>query len=552
MTACRLSSAAEKAAFQAPSILENGPMKARLWSLVALLVAALGLAHPVFGADQFGGLVIYMDPPIAPLRIAESIAYSRFVKINVAESQVILVNGQSRLIQNAGIIGLFPMPGPDAPAPEVLQQKANDVMARFPSVRGSIQGFLQRFSQAQQMAAREKQQAQQMAAQQRQQALRVPPPVQPQSTSRLVINGVPYDGATLDSVAEDTAKIYHSRGIAIVPFASLTKEQIMFLNATNAKTHIDLDWEEMRRQAILARARRAEEEAAWARESASRRRQELLIKARQLEEAARYEDALQKYQEAESKEDVQRLLPIMALDFEKRKDYESAAEYFEKAGLFSEAGRIRKTHNMAESVSATRLNPEEIFRRCAPATVSIVITERRGVGVGSGFFVQKGGYVLTNHHVISGANTITVVVDENKYPAQVISDSKTPDLALLKIDLAEHPVLQFADSDRVQPGAPAFAIGTPRALPKSITGGMISAVDRSYLGNNVFQMSVLINHGNSGGPLLDDSGKVIGISTFGEGTAMVVEGVALGSDIQGINYAIKGNEARRLLTTIPR
>jgi S1-C subfamily serine protease len=347
-------------------------------------------------------------------------------------------------------------------------------------------------------------------------------------------------------------RIIHADGIATIPLQKLSKEQIRFLNTTSSLAQIDPDWAEKRRLAEEAKAKRIEEEAKKAMTIAVAKRSEALAEAKHLEDAARYDEAMSKYVDAQSAEDVKRLAGTMASDFEAKKDYESAADYFEKAGLFSEAGRIRKSYNMSESISTTRLSSEEIFRRCAPATVSIVTTERDGVAVGSGFFVRRGGYILTNHHVVESARTISVLIDKEIYPAEVLAQSATPDLALIKISLADHPILELSDSDQVKAGAQVFAIGTPKGLPKSITGGMVSSTDRVKYGNKVFQISALINHGNSGGPLINAGGKVIGIATFGEGTAAVVDGVSIGSDVQGINYAIKANEAKRLLSRLPK
>ena len=107
--------------------------------------------------------------------------------------------------------------------------------------------------------------------------------------------------------------------------------------------------------------------------------------------------------------------------------------------------------------------------------------------------------------------------------------------------------LPICDSDKVGAGAYAATIGSPKGNLLKFTHGDISGTE-IFRKNNCFQISVLINHGNSGGPLLDQMGQVIGITTFGEGTAAVLRnGKSIGSDIQGINYAIKINEAKKFL-----
>ena len=174
-------------------------------------------------------------------------------------------------------------------------------------------------------------------------------------------------------------------------------------------------------------------------------------------------------------------------------------------------------------------------------------------GIGCGFFVALGGYVLTNNHVIDDAQKLSVETSDGKsYPAKVIAHASSPDsppdLALLKIELTEHPVLKIGDSDKVETGQAVYAIGSPEGYRQSFADGMISNADRIFRGNKVFQMNVLINHGNSGGPLIDETGLVVGINTFGLGTASLsVNGVDVGSDIQGINYAIKINEAKEII-----
>src|SRR5205807_2303437 len=126
--------------------------------------------------------------------------------------------------------------------------------------------------------------------------------------------------------------------------------------------------------------------------------------------------------------------------------------------------------------------------------------------------------------------------------------SQSEDVALLHTNIKDNPILELGDSKAVMTGAHVSAIGTPKGLPQSFTTGTISNTDRVWEGNQCFQINVLINHGNSGGPLLDDTGHVIGINTAGEGTLGILRssGVRVGSDIQGINYAIKINVAKAL------
>jgi len=509
---------------------------------VILAAASLSMNPLVHSQDRIG-LLIYTDPPITSLSVAEPINVIALRRKNIAYSDVVLTNGQTREIQNGGILAYFDLPprNPDADSFAkigVMEQQAKAIIGKYPGIKASVELVTIKWRAAQLEVANRA-------------ALRARSAVPTKAPFVIAVGPSTYSGVSLEAVEGGVAKIYHSDGLADIPLVALTPAQIAQLNSTSTSVRIDPDWPEKLKLAEREKAKRIEEAAKKAVELATMKREALISKARQMEEAARYEEALTGYQEAGSDQDVKRVASSMAANFEKRKDYDSAAQFFELAGLFAEAGRIRNTYSVADSVP-TRMSSEELFKRCAPATVSILTKNRRSMGVGSGFFVRSGGYILTNNHVVENATSITVVVDKESFEGTVVAHSEMPDLALLKIALPDHAVLAFADSEKVKPGAQAFAIGTPKGLPKSITGGMISATDRKKFGNNVFQMSVLINHGNSGGPVLNEGGKVIGIATFGEGTAAVVDGLALGSDIQGINYAIKGNEAKALLNKIPR
>ncbi len=275
-----------------------------------------------------------------------------------------------------------------------------------------------------------------------------------------------------------------------------------------------------------------------------------MTEGHQQEEAANYDNALDLFQKANVREDIQRVASLVAKQWEDKKDYESAVSYYEIAGLYREAGRIRTTHDLSKTASRRKLSDQEIFKQCSPACVTILSGGKSGVGLGSGFFLAKGGYILTNKHVIEGATVFGVLTAANEaLEAKLVQSSDVPDLALLKVELKDHPVIKLGDSDKVESGAHAAAIGSPQGQALSITAGSISNADRTFRDNKCFQISVLINHGNSGGPLLDEMGQVIGINTFGLGSAGLSSrsGKGIGTDIQGINYAIKINEAKKLL-----
>jgi len=147
--------------------------------------------------------------------------------------------------------------------------------------------------------------------------------------------------------------------------------------------------------------------------------------------------------------------------------------------------------------------------------------ERTETGLGSGFIISSDGYILTNEHVVSGADKITVTVqDDNKdYPATLIGADYDLDLALLKIRVNEElPSLKLGDSEKIEVGNWVIAIGNPYGFDHTVTVGVISAKERPVpvegrYYKNLLQTDAAINPGNSGGPLLNLQGDVVGINT---------------------------------------
>ena len=162
-------------------------------------------------------------------------------------------------------------------------------------------------------------------------------------------------------------------------------------------------------------------------------------------------------------------------------------------------------------------------------------------GKGSGFIVSKDGYILTNNHVIEGADKITVTLaDGRQFDAKVVGKDPTFDLAVIKVKASNLPVLALGDSDAVQVGEWVVAIGNPFGLEHTVTVGVISAKNRSVRAGNLsfdgfLQTDAAINPGNSGGPLLNLDGKVVGINT------------AIIPYAQGIGFAIPVNMAKGVI-----
>lgn len=166
--------------------------------------------------------------------------------------------------------------------------------------------------------------------------------------------------------------------------------------------------------------------------------------------------------------------------------------------------------------------------------------------VGSGFILNRDGYIITNDHVVRDADSIQVKLsNENVYPAKVVGRDPKTDIAVIKISAREElPVAVLGDSDKLQVGQWAIAIGNPFGLDRTVTVGVISATGRSNMGIEAYedfiQTDASINPGNSGGPLLNIYGEVIGINT-----AIVAAG-------QGIGFAIPVNMAKQIVSQLVR
>ncbi len=170
-------------------------------------------------------------------------------------------------------------------------------------------------------------------------------------------------------------------------------------------------------------------------------------------------------------------------------------------------------------------------------------SEQKKQSLGSGFIISKEGYILTNHHVVDGADQIKVniVGADKKYDAQVVGEDPELDLAVLKITPDKDiPILKMGNSDQIQVGEWSVAIGNPYGLDHTVTVGVISAKQRPLnIGQakfkNLLQTDASINPGNSGGPLLNLQGEVIGINT------------AINAEAQGIGFAIPINTVQEVL-----
>ena len=160
----------------------------------------------------------------------------------------------------------------------------------------------------------------------------------------------------------------------------------------------------------------------------------------------------------------------------------------------------------------------EVFRRLFGDPRQFQMPQQERVSGGSGFIVSADGYVMTNHHVIDGADEINVrLKDRREFKAKLIGSDQQSDVALLKIEAKDLPIAKLGDSSKLKPGQWVIAIGSPYNLDFSVTAGIVSATGRT-LGDEqryvpFIQNDVAINRGNSGGPLFNLAGEVVGINS---------------------------------------
>lgn len=200
--------------------------------------------------------------------------------------------------------------------------------------------------------------------------------------------------------------------------------------------------------------------------------------------------------------------------------------------------RIDATRTVSTNLSPRYNDP--FFREFFGSQIPNIPNKRIQRGLGSGFVVSSDGLILTNAHVLEGSNQVEVTLKDGRtFEGKVMGTDSLTDVAVIKIDVEKLPAVTFADSERLQPGELAIAIGNPLGLDNTVTTGIISATGRTSAQVGIadkrvsfIQTDAAINPGNSGGPLLNAKGEVIGINT------------AIIQNAQGIGFAIPVNTAR--------
>ena len=193
---------------------------------------------------------------------------------------------------------------------------------------------------------------------------------------------------------------------------------------------------------------------------------------------------------------------------------------------------------------------EDIYKKVNPSVVSVISTTSEGTGSGSGVIMSKDGYIITNNHVVDGAQSVSVQLsDDTSLDAEIIGTDEQTDLAVIKVTpTSDLTAAEFGDSDELEPGEYAYAIGSPGGVQfaNTITGGRISAINRDLTVNDrvmtLIQTDASINNGNSGGALINKYGQVVGI------TSAKLSGNAFGSaTVEGMGFAIPINTAKDIV-----
>lgn len=201
------------------------------------------------------------------------------------------------------------------------------------------------------------------------------------------------------------------------------------------------------------------------------------------------------------------------------------------------------------------LTPQQVAAKCRQWTVGVVATKyydsyyfsgATSTSTGTGIIMSSDGYIITNHHVIEDATALSIIMlDGTEYEAKLIGSDEKSDLAVLKIDASGLPAAEFGDSDALLVGDPVYAIGNPLGLELmgTFTDGIVSAINRDVTVDErtmtLIQTNAAINSGNSGGPLINQYGQVVGINTL--------KMQDYSTTVEGLGFAIPTNTAKAII-----
>ncbi len=223
------------------------------------------------------------------------------------------------------------------------------------------------------------------------------------------------------------------------------------------------------------------------------------------------------------------------------------------------ASSAARSTGARREVASTALTATQVYQRDSSGVVAIQAVTSEGADSGTGIVLNSQGLILTNDHVIAGARSITVAAKGSSSvtrPATVVGEEANSDLALIRIDPSGLGLtsLNLASSSPVQVGDPVYAIGNPYGLDETLTKGIVSALGREISAPDgakiagVIQTDAALNPGNSGGPLLDEQGEVIGVNSQIASDAASVAGSQPGST--GVGFAISSNTVAQAVKTI--
>ena len=228
--------------------------------------------------------------------------------------------------------------------------------------------------------------------------------------------------------------------------------------------------------------------------------------------------------------------------------YETNEEITIPSWPVDQGASLALTRDLGETLTA-----QEVYRRLNPAVVTVQCLTGEGVSVGTGVLFSEDGYLLTNYHVVRGGSECFITLDSGySMDVRFVAGDENSDLAVLKIppeELTEAgglPFASFGDSEQLTVGDPVYAIGSPRQLRGTLTNGIISAIDRDIEVEGrtmtLLQTNAALNSGNSGGPLINDQGQVVGIN--------VAKYMSGRDSVEGLGFAIPTAQLERIINDL--